>query len=73
MTPSDIVVLKFGSSVLRSPDDLPVAVGEIYRALRLGRRVALPVHVDHAGGQQHEEGDGGDAHVRRAILPWRGG
>ena len=29
-------ILKFGSSVLRSPDDLPVAVDEIYRRWRPG-------------------------------------
>jgi len=34
-----IVVLKFGSSVLRGPKDLPVVVDEIYRHLREGKRV----------------------------------
>jgi homoserine dehydrogenase len=40
---SMIEVLKFGSSVLRTPDDLPVAVDEIYRHWRAGRRVLAVV------------------------------
>jgi homoserine dehydrogenase len=36
-------VLKFGSSVLRSPADAPEAVTEIYRAVRKGRRVLAVV------------------------------
>jgi len=40
---SQIVVLKFGSSVLRSSADLPVAVDEIYRHVREGRRVVAVV------------------------------
>jgi homoserine dehydrogenase len=39
----NIEVLKFGSSVLRSPDDLPVAVDEIYRRWRLGCKVLAVV------------------------------
>jgi homoserine dehydrogenase len=38
-----IEVLKFGSSVLRSPRDLYVAVDEIYRRWRSGRRVLAVV------------------------------
>jgi len=38
-----IVVLKFGSSVLRSEADLPAAVAEIYRFVRAGRRVIAVV------------------------------
>ena len=38
-----IVVLKFGSSVLRSESDLPGAVHEIYRWWRDGRRVVAVV------------------------------
>jgi homoserine dehydrogenase len=38
-----LVVLKFGSSVLRSPADAPEAVTEIYRAVREGRRVIAVV------------------------------
>ncbi|MGH9381258.1 MAG: homoserine dehydrogenase [Thermoanaerobaculia bacterium] len=37
------IVLKFGSSVLRSEADLPVAVHEIYRWWRLGHRVIAVV------------------------------
>ncbi|HWE46882.1 MAG TPA: homoserine dehydrogenase [Caulobacteraceae bacterium] len=36
-------VLKFGSSVLRTPADAPEAVTEIYRAVRQGRRVLAVV------------------------------
>lgn len=38
-----IVVLKFGSSVLESPDALPTAVLEIYREIRRGWRVVAVV------------------------------
>jgi homoserine dehydrogenase len=40
---SVIEVLKFGSSVLRSPRDLPIAVDEIYRHWRAGCRVLAVV------------------------------
>src|SRR5580692_7977029 len=40
---SKIEVLKFGSSVLRSPADLHVAVDEIYRRWRSGCRVIAVV------------------------------
>jgi len=38
-----VIVLKFGSSVLRTADDLPLAVLEIYREVRRGRRVVAVV------------------------------
>jgi len=38
-----IVVLKFGSSVLRTHGDLPAAVHEIYRWYREGHRVIAVV------------------------------
>lgn len=38
-----VVVLKFGSSVLRSADDLPDVVTEIYRTVREGHRVVAVV------------------------------
>lgn len=38
-----IEVLKFGSSVLRSPGDLRIAVDEIYRRWRAGYRVLAVV------------------------------
>jgi homoserine dehydrogenase len=41
--PSDIVVLKFGSSVLRSRDQVPNIVSEIYSHVRHGRRVVAVV------------------------------
>ncbi|HET9211480.1 MAG TPA: hypothetical protein VFR03_13815, partial [Thermoanaerobaculia bacterium] len=40
---SQISILKFGSSVLRSESDLPLAVHEIYREWRRGRRVLAVV------------------------------
>jgi homoserine dehydrogenase len=40
---SSLVVLKFGSSVLRTAADLPVAVDEVYREWRAGRRVIAVV------------------------------
>ena len=40
---TQIDVLKFGSSVLRTPDDLPVAVDEIYRRWRSGSKVLAVV------------------------------
>src|SRR5438270_6540384 len=38
-----IIVLKFGSSVLRSEEDVPRAVHEIYRWYRQGHRVVAVV------------------------------
>lgn len=43
MSSPSIVVLKFGSSILRSADDLPVAVDEIYREWRGNTRVVAVV------------------------------
>ena len=43
MRDTEIVVLKFGSSVLRSEKDLPRAVHEIYRAWRGGAQVLVVV------------------------------
>jgi homoserine dehydrogenase len=48
---NDIIVLKFGSSVLRGPADLPTAVHEIYRWYRAGWRV---VAVASAMGETTE-------------------
>jgi homoserine dehydrogenase len=39
----DVEVLKFGSSVLRSPCELHIAVDEIYRRWRCGRRILAVV------------------------------
>jgi len=38
-----IVVLKFGSSVLEAPSDIPRVVSEVYRIVRTGRRVVAVV------------------------------
>ena len=43
MSPANIVVLKFGSSVLRTERDLPQVVHEIYRLWRRGERVVVVV------------------------------
>src|SRR4029077_4055628 len=43
MSTANIVVLKFGSSVLRTNRDLPQAVHEIYQVWRKGDRVAVVV------------------------------
>jgi hypothetical protein len=40
---TDFEVLKFGSSVLRGPEDLQVAVDEIYRRWRSGSHVLAVV------------------------------
>ncbi len=40
---SDLIVLKFGSSVLQNEQCLPAAVHEIYRHVRAGRRVVAVV------------------------------
>ena len=40
---NDIVILKLGSSVLRSGADLPRVVSEIYRHVRLGEHVVAVV------------------------------
>jgi homoserine dehydrogenase len=43
MPAAPVTVLKFGGSVLRDADDLPIAALEIYRELRKGRRVVAVV------------------------------
>src|SRR5262249_32316532 len=43
MSSDPIVVLKFGSSVLAEAGDIPLAVHEIYRSLREGKRVVAVV------------------------------
>lgn len=40
---ADVVVLKFGSSVLRSPKDAPAVASEIYGHVRRGRKVVAVV------------------------------
>lgn len=43
-----VVVLKFGSSKLRSAADLPDVVDEVYRHLRSGKRVVAVVRASNA-------------------------
>jgi homoserine dehydrogenase len=43
----DVVVLKFGSSILKGPADIPAVVSEIYRHVRQGRRVVAVVSAFH--------------------------
>lgn len=50
--PRPIVVLKFGSSVLRGPDDMPEVVSAIYGVVRTGRRVVAVVSA-FAGMTDH--------------------
>lgn len=57
-----IVVLKFGSSVLRTPADLPALVQEVYLHLRAGERVvavvsALAGETDGLLAAAHSAGD----------------
>ena len=61
--PSVNVVLKFGSSVLRTPASLPIAVAEIYRHYRRGRRVIAVVSAFEGVTDRllEEVSPGGDA------------
>ena len=61
MSAANIVVLKFGSSVLRSECDLPQVVHEIYRLWRRGERVAVVVSA---------LGDATDQLLARATSIW---
>lgn len=68
--PFEAVVLKFGSSILRGPDDAPAAVSEIYRHVRAGRRVVAVVSA-FAGETDRLLGEAralGLAH-ENALLP----
>ena len=70
---SHIVVLKFGSSVLRSSADLPVAVDEIYRHVRAGQRVVAVVSA-YAGvtdmliERAHSVGGKADPHAYASLV-----
>jgi len=61
--PSINIVLKFGSSVLRTPASLPIAVAEIYRHYRRGRRVIAVVSAFEGVTDRllEEVSPGGDA------------
>jgi len=69
----EIVVLKFGSSVLRSPADLPTAVDEIYRHVREGRKVVAVVSAyagvtDRLIERAHSVGGRADPHAYAALV-----
>jgi homoserine dehydrogenase len=70
----DVVVLKFGSSVLRGPEDVPDVVSEIYRHVRRGRRVVAVVsamhgHTDQLLDQARRLGAGHDnGHLPRYVA-----
>src|SRR5580692_6576086 len=71
--PSVNVVLKFGSSVLRTPASLPIAVTEIYRHYRRGRRVIAVVSAfegvtDRLLGDVSAGGDAPDAATLAVLL-----
>jgi len=70
---SNIVVVKFGSSVLRSAADLPTAVDEIYRHVRAGRRVVAVVSAfagvtDSLIERAHSVGGKSDAHAYASLV-----
>ncbi len=70
---SDVIVLKFGSSVLREPADLPRAVDEIYRHVREGRRVVAVVSAfagvtDRLMERAHQAGGGADPWAHAALV-----
>src|ERR1700691_5882971 len=63
------VVLKFGSSVLRTPASLPIAVAEIYRHYRRGRRVIAVVSAfEGVTDRLLEEGSPGGETPEPATL-----
>ena len=71
--PSINVVLKFGSSVLRTPASLPIAVTEIYRHYRRGRRVIAVVSAfegvtDRLLGDVSAGGDAPDPATLAVLL-----
>jgi len=71
--PSINVVLKFGSSVLRTPASLPIAVSEIYRHYRRGRRVIAVVSAfegvtDRLLGDVSAGGDAPDPATLAVLL-----
>jgi len=70
---SNIVVLKFGSSVLRSAADLPTAVDEVYRHVRAGRRVVAVVSAfagvtDSLIERAHSVGGKSDPHAYASLV-----
>jgi homoserine dehydrogenase len=70
---SQMIVLKFGSSVLRSSADLPIAVDEIYRHVRAGRRVVAVVSAfagvtDSLIERAHGVGGHADPYAYAALV-----
>ena len=68
-----VVVLKFGSSVLRDELSLPAAVAEIYREVRRGRRVvavvsAFGVTTDTLLQDARRQCDRPDPHALARLL-----
>jgi homoserine dehydrogenase len=69
-----VILLKFGSSVLRGPDDAPDVVSEIYRHVRSGAKVvavvsALGGHTDQLLAQARRLGAGHDnRHLPRYVA-----
>jgi homoserine dehydrogenase len=73
MSMSNIVVLKFGSSVLRSAADLPAAVDEIYRHVRAGQRVVAVVSAfagvtDSLIDRAHSVGGRSDPYAYASLV-----
>ncbi len=52
ISPSDIEVIKLGGSILRSPADLAIAVGEVRRAVAAKRRAIIVVSAFHGTTDQ---------------------
>ncbi len=73
MSPRQLTVLKFGSSVLHSPGELPVAVHEIYGELREHRRVIAAVSAfegvtDRLFAEASQRGLDGDPYAVAAHV-----
>jgi len=70
---SSVIVLKFGSSVLRSAADLPRAVDEVYRHLREGHRVVAVVsafagETDRLLAEARQYGERSDPYAIAALI-----
>ncbi len=73
MLDRQLTVLKFGSSVLRSEDDLPTLVQTVYRAVRRGQRTVVVVSAlgdttDDLWRRAHEVSDHPQAAALTALL-----
>lgn len=68
-----LCILKFGSSILHSPEDLPVAALEIYREVRRGHRVVVVVSAfagvtDGLLAEATRFGGGDEASIARLLA-----